>query len=183
MLSDIITKFPEIIETERLLIRPLRDSDENDIFEYASNPEVAKFMAWDAHKTIEDTREFLRYIQELEQDRLQIDRGIELKENHKVIGTISFVTIDYSLRTAELGYCLSHNFWGHGYAVEAANAMIDAAVKSMGIHRIEAECAMDNFNSEKVLQKLGMQLEGILHQRLPQHNGFHDAKLYAKLVE
>lgn len=182
MLSDIIKEFPEVIETERLLIRPLQDSDENDIFEYASDPEVARFMAWDAHKTIEDTRDFLRYIKDLEAERLQIDRGIILKAENKLIGTISFVTIDYAMKIVELGYCLSRAYWGHGYAVEAGNAMIDAAVKYLKIHRIEAECSTDNVNSERVMMKLGMQFEGIMRQRLPQHHGYQDAKLYAKVI-
>lgn len=139
-------------------------------------------MAWDAHKTIEDTRDFLHYIKDLEAERLQIDRGIVLKAENRLIGTISFVTIDLAVKIAELGYCLSHAYWGHGYVVEAGNAIIDTAVKYLKIHRIEAACSTDNINSERVMMKLRMQFEGIMRQRLPQHHGCHDAKLYARVI-
>jgi ribosomal-protein-alanine N-acetyltransferase len=82
----------------------------------------------------------------------------------------------------ELGYCLSNQYWGRGIIVEAANAMIDAAVRTLDIHRIEAECEIDNFKSERVMQKLGMEQEGVMRKRLPVHGVYCDAKLYAKVV-
>ncbi len=182
MISNLLDKFPKTIETDRLLLRPLTPADESDIFEYASNPEVARFMSWSAHRTIQDTEDFLNYLEDVESAKLQIDRGIVLKEFGKVVGTIAFVTVDFSLMTAELGYCLSEKFWGKGLIVEAANAMIDAAVKSLGIHRIEAECEIDNFKSERVMQKLGMHQEGVFKKRLPVHGVYKDAKFYAKIV-
>lgn len=182
MYFEMLEKFPAEIHTERLLLRRITRNDEDDIFEYASNPEVARYMSWSAHRTIEDTRDFLNYLDDVESERLQIDRGIVLKETNKLVGTIAFVTLDFSLCIAELGYCLSNQYWGKGIIVEAANAMIQAAVKYLNIHRIEAECEIDNFKSERVMQKLGMQQEGVLRQRLPVHGVFTDAKLYAKIV-
>lgn len=182
MVTDRLENFPKNIITDRLLIRPITRADEADIFEYASNPDVARYMSWSAHRTLADTDDFLKYIEEAEGQKLQIDRGIVFRENNKMIGTIAFVTLDFSLMVAELGYCLSEKYWGKGLIVEAANAMIDAAVTYLGIHRIEAECETDNFKSERVMQKLGMEQEGVLKKRLPVHGIYRDAKLYAKIV-
>ena len=183
MSFEILALFPEIIPTDRLILRPIRKDDENDIFEYASKPEVARYMSWSAHQTIEDTRAFLRFLDEVEGKKLQIDRGIILKEKNKLIGTIAFVTVDFTLKMAELGYCLSPDYWGQGYIVESANAMITAAAETMDIHRVEAQCETDNFKSERVMQKLGMQQEGVYRRRLPVHGSFLDAKIYAKILK
>ncbi|GAP41651.1 protein N-acetyltransferase, RimJ/RimL family [Flexilinea flocculi] len=180
---DILAQFPALITTDRLILRPIRWEDENDIFEYASKPEVAQFMSWSAHRTIEDTRAFLKFLEDVEGKRLQIDRGIILKEENKLIGTIAFVTVDFDLLMGELGYCLSPRYWGHGYIVEAANAMIDAGAKYLNLHRVEAQCEIDNYKSERVMQKLGMQQEGVYRKRLPVHGEFCDAKIYAKILK
>ncbi|HNY20467.1 MAG TPA: GNAT family N-acetyltransferase [Flexilinea sp.] len=182
MYSDKLALFPKTILTQRLQLRPITRADENDIFEYASNPEVARYMSWSAHRTLADTEEFLKYIDQVESEKLQIDRGIVWRENNKMVGTIAFVSIDLALRVVELGYCLSNQYWGRGIIVEAANAMIDAAVRTLDIHRIEAECEIDNFKSERVMQKLGMEQEGVMRKRLPVHGVYRDAKLYAKVV-
>ncbi|MHC1770533.1 MAG: GNAT family N-acetyltransferase [Flexilinea sp.] len=182
MSFETLAQFPDVLTTDRLLLRPIRKEDENDIFEYASKPEVARYMSWTAHETIEDTRAFLRFLDEVEGKKLQIDRGIILKEKNKLIGTIAFVTVDFTMRMVELGYCLSPDFWGKGYIVEAANCMIEAAAKYIEIHRVEAQCEIDNFKSERVMQKLGMQQEGVYKQRLPVHGDLCDAKLYAKIL-
>ncbi|HOG60696.1 MAG TPA: GNAT family N-acetyltransferase [Flexilinea sp.] len=94
MYSDKLALFPKTILTQRLQLRPITRADENDIFEYASNPEVARYMSWSAHRTLADTEEFLKYIDQVESEKLQIDRGIVWRENNKMVGTIAFVSID-----------------------------------------------------------------------------------------
>ena len=104
---------PEL-ETGRLLLRKLRMTDAQDMYEYSRDPEVARHVLWDAHQSVGDSRGYLRYaVRQYRQD-LPASWGIELKENHKLIGTIGFMWINRDHNSAEVGYSLSREYWNRG---------------------------------------------------------------------
>ena len=101
---------PEL-ETGRLLLRKLRMTDAQDMYEYSRDPEVARHVLWDAHQSVGDSRGYLRYaVRQYRQD-LPASWGIELKENHKLIGTIGFMWINRDHNSAEVGYSLAREYW------------------------------------------------------------------------
>jgi len=169
------------LETERLILRKLNLQDENDLFEFDSDVEVSKFLSWDAHKSIDDTRNFINFVLgKYERDEAG-EWGIVLKENGKLIGTISFVDYNIRNRRAEIGYVLSRKYWGQGIMPEALKRIIKFAFEEMGLNRIECFHALENEKSGRVMQKVGMSFEGIVRERLYFKNKYWDAKLYAIL--
>ena len=107
------------IETERLLIRPISMFDAKDMFEYAKDPEMTRFLGWDAHKKIEDTLAILKTMVEREDNYPTF--AIVLKENKKMIGTIDAIIFGKGKALkAEIGYALSREYWSKGIMTKAS---------------------------------------------------------------
>ncbi|MEG4113063.1 MULTISPECIES: GNAT family protein [unclassified Microcoleus] len=181
-LLDILAHLPTI-ETERLLLRKITLNDASDMFEYACNPEVSKYTMWSTHTSIEDTKYFLKSITKMYKRRELVDWGIVHKADKKFIGTCGFVEWSMTHSRAEIGYALSRNYWGEGYMSEAVNAVIEFGFREMLLNRILARCEVSNIASARVMEKVGMKLEGILRQHIFVKDRYWDLKLYSILRE
>ena len=141
---------PKQIETERLTLRPFREEDAQAMFDnWASDPEVTRYLTWLPHASVEVTRGLLRH---------WIDRGspewcIVPKEFGEPMGSISVVHLEGDV--AEVGYCLSRKCWGKGYVAEALRAIIQTLFDA-GASRVTAKHDLNNPNSGRVMQKAGM---------------------------
>ncbi|MDO4484127.1 MAG: GNAT family N-acetyltransferase, partial [Clostridia bacterium] len=113
------------LETPRLVLRKMTMQDAADIFEYAQDERMTKYVLWDAHKTIADSREYLRCMRRMYRDGMPSSYGIVLKETNKVIGTIGFMSYSPDNRCAEVGYSLGAAYWNKGLATEALRAVLD----------------------------------------------------------
>ncbi|HID57578.1 TPA: N-acetyltransferase [Candidatus Poribacteria bacterium] len=153
---------PEIFETSRLRLRPPKMNDAEEIFlSYASDPEVTKYLTWRPHSDINETREFLdRCIREWERGD-SFSWVIELRDEGKLIGMIE---LNISAYRASLGYVLARPYWNRGYATEAAGEVVNWAIEQPHIYRIWAVCDVENVASARVLEKIGMQREGVLRR-------------------
>lgn len=150
------------IETERLILRPISMFDAKDMFEYASDPEVSKFLTWEPHKNLEETLNVLSKMTNTSENHKIF--AIVLKEKKKMIGTMDAILFGRCEedKKAEIGYCISREYWNKGITTEALKAMIDFLFKEYNLHRIQAKHAVDNPASGRVMEKAGMQKEGIL---------------------
>lgn len=142
------------LETERLILRPLLITDAQEIFDnWASDPDVTKFMTYNTHKNIEITQAWL---QELEQsiDSEDYDWGFVRKEDGKLIGSggIYYKEADASYA---MGYNIMKKCWHQGYTTEAAKAMIAFGMEVLKASKFTANHAKDNPNSGKVMEKVG----------------------------
>ena len=166
------------------MLREFRLGDEPDIHEYASDPEVVRFTDWGPN-THDVTQAVLRrWLKEQDQGlETSVTLAIELKSEKRLIGTIRIDVKDERTRTADIGYSLSRRYWNNGYATEAAHALIDAAVRRLGIHRIWASCDTRNTGSYRVMEKLGMRREATFHKDVLQKGEWRDTHLYAILSE
>jgi ribosomal-protein-alanine N-acetyltransferase len=151
---------PKTIKTERLRLRKAKLADAEAIFrQYAQDPEVTRYVSWRAHRNIDETREYVQMC------LLAWDVGkafhwvIESAEDKQVIGMI-IARVDSA--KWELGYVLARVQWGQGYMTEALKGIIAWALKQKEIHRVWAVCDVDNLASARVMEKIGMQREGIL---------------------
>ena len=181
-LLDILAHLPTI-ETERLLLRKITLNDASDMFEYASNPEVSEYTMWSTHTSIEDTKYFLQSLTKMYKRRELVDWGIVHKAEKKFIGTCGFVEWSMTHSRAEIGYALSRKYWGEGYMSEAVNAVIEFGFREMLLNRIMARCEVNNIASARVMEKVGMQLEGILRHHLFVKGRYWDLKIYSILRE
>lgn len=180
--SAIYNQLPSI-ETERLILRKLEQSDTADLFEYASEPAVSRFMPWQAHQTPDDTSDFIDFILKGYAENKKLTWAIELKRENKMIGTIDFVSWLQKRQRAEVGYTLSHHYWGQGLMLEAAEALIDFGFKEMNLIKVEAPIMLDNKKSQRLAEKLGMIREGVSRKHMVIKGEFVDLAMYAVLKE
>lgn len=171
------------IRTERLFIRRLTMRDAADMYEYSRDPLVAKHVLWDAHRSINESRSYIRYM--LRKYRLgePVSWGIEHVASGKLIGTIGFMWYQRENSSAEVGYSLSRAYWNQGLMTEALRAILSFAFQEMRLHRVEAQHELDNPASGQVMRKVGMQYEGTLRGRLFNKGRYVDVALYSMLRE
>ncbi|MBO0461481.1 MULTISPECIES: GNAT family N-acetyltransferase [Enterococcus] len=146
-----------VIETERLILRPVALEDSEDIFEYAHDEETCRFV-FPRHQSIEDTKiNVANFFMTAPLGKY----AIEWKENGKMIGTID-LRIQEGDDTGELGYALNKKYWGKGIMPEAGKALIDLGFEKMGLVRIFAYYNIKNSKSGRVMDKLGMREEAVI---------------------
>ena len=144
------------LETERLRLRRLTAEDAQTIFDgWASDPEVPKYMTWNAHKDVSETKRildgWLRHYDEPDCFRY----GMELKCTGELIGMIDVV--GYREGCPVIGYCSGKRFWGNGYMTEALNAVSDELF-SAGYDTLIVEAVKENIGSNRVIRKCGYEL-------------------------
>ena len=169
------------LETERLRLRKLVLGDAEDIFAYASDDEVAKYMTWDTHKTLEDSKGFINFTLDRYEKDDAGEWGIILKETGTLIGAIGFPRHDKKNSQAEIGYVLGHWYWGKGIMPEAVGRILQFAFTEMNLNRIECCHFFPNEKSGRVMQKIGMSFEGIAREKMFAKDRFWDTKQYAIL--
>jgi ribosomal-protein-alanine N-acetyltransferase len=178
--GKIIEDLPTL-ETDRLILRKMILDDAEAIFAYASDPEVSRYTLWDTHRTIEDSRAFLRLVLDKYESGGEPDWGILYKGDHRFVGTCGFASWEAGHARAELGYVIHREYWGQGLVPEAVRAMISFGFERMGLNRIEARCIAENAASVRVMEKAGMTYEGTLRQREFIKGAYRDMKLYSIL--
>lgn len=138
--------------------------DAEEIFQgHAKDPEVTKYLTWRPHENIETTTAFVKRCIQCWQDGSAFPWVITRKEDNLLIGMIE-TRID--LFKADLGYGLAKPYWNKGYTTEAVKAVIRWALSQESIYRVWAVCDVDNTASARVLEKAGMQREGILRRSI-----------------
>ncbi len=146
---------PTELRTERLLLRPFRLSDIDDVLEYASDPERATYYPrpYDRGRAEYVVAQAVLTSQ---------DKGAAFAVEHdgRVIGLIS-LTVDPEDRKAELDYDIARDMWGQGVAPEAASAVCDWGFREYGLAKIYAGADARNMRSLRVMEKLGMTREAI----------------------
>jgi RimJ/RimL family protein N-acetyltransferase len=170
------------IETERLRLREITQEDFQAVHEYASDPEVVKYMPFGPN-TEEETREFIsrNLKNQQERPRTEYGLGIILKDEGRFIGACGIHGVTEI--QASIGYILARRYWGHGYATEAARALVDHAFSELGVHRVYASCDPRNHASIRVLEKVGMSLEGRLRENMIIQGEYRDSLVFGILVD
>ena len=154
-----------VLTTQRLILRPFRATDAEQAFSgWMSDPAVTKYLTWERHESIFLTRQLLAAWEQEAKLLTTYHWATVWRETGVVIGDISVPTADMRSQWAEIGYCLSRAFWGRGIMTEALSAVIDFLIGKVGFLRIEAKHATENVASGRVMEKCGMQLEGVLRK-------------------
>lgn len=148
------------LETERMILRPFRMEDLDDLYEYASVPGVGEEAGWPHHKNKEESLYRVRHFIEGRHTF-----AIVYKENHKVIGSIGIDPMDedfvkkisefHSLYGREIGYVLSKDYWGRGLMTEAVKAVIDYLFDELDFDFLLCGHYDKNKRSKRVQEKLG----------------------------
>lgn len=180
--ADVFARLP-VLETSRLILRPMTMKDTADIYDFARDKEVARHVLWDAHRSLADSREYLRFILRQYREGRPSSYGMVLKETRRLVGTIGFMWLNEENSTVEVGYSLARSHWNKGLTTEALRALIDMSFTYLHVHRIEAQHDLSNPASGRVMLKCGMRQEGVLRGRIYNKGKFVDVALYAILRE
>lgn len=154
------------LRTERLLIRPLDPATDVDaLHAYQSLPEVCRFVPYEP-RTREQIAERLATPEatraELTGEGQYLDLAVVLADTGELIGDVLLFWHSEQHRAGEVGYALDPAHHGHGYATEAARAMLALAFDELGLHRVVGRIDQRNHASAAVLSRLGMRREAVL---------------------
>ena len=141
-----------ILQTKRLILRPWYEDDAEDLYKYASDPEIGLPAGWMPHTSVENSREIIRDVLSAPETY-----AVCLKENGKPIGSIGFHRKDLAEKDDEyeLGYWIGKPYWGQGLIPEAAREMLRYAFEELGMNRIWCGYYDGNVKSRRVQEKLG----------------------------
>lgn len=171
------------IRTPRLILRKLSLEDSADLFAYARDSTMTRYTTWAAHQNVDDARAFLTEVLNKYDHGQPADFGIVLQSTGRLIGTCGIVNFNDAHERGELGYALGAEYWGRGYMTEAADAVVDAAFRSLPMARLQSCCHVENVGSYRVMEKLGMSFEGILRRYIKAGGRHHDVRFYSLLRE
>ena len=150
-----------ILETSHLILRPLTLADaETAYYGWTGDMEVAEYVSWLPHHSIDETVEWLKEIEWKQNDNgdfIPSDNyiwGFVLKETSELFGSGGLIWED-SYQLFQVGYNIMKSHWNHGYATEAMKAILGFAVANLGIKRVAGGHAKENLASAKVIEKLG----------------------------
>jgi RimJ/RimL family protein N-acetyltransferase len=175
---------PVRLETPRLILRELTESDFEAVHAYASDPEVSRYMDWGPNSDA-DTREWLAaaLAQQGADPRVEYELAMVLRDPNgggggEVVGTARIGIRDRAARAADVGYVLRRDRWGQGIATEAARRLIEFGWDELGLHRIWATCDARNAGSARVLEKCRMRREARRERDQLQRGEWRDTLVY-----
>jgi RimJ/RimL family protein N-acetyltransferase len=154
-----------VLETARLILRPFQEEDAVEFASYRSDPEVARYQGWEAPYSLEKARDFVQQMKSIYpgENGFWYQFAIELKDSPldapPLIGDCAFHLLAEDPSQAEIGFTLSRPYQGLGYASEAVSCLLDWIFEEFDLHRVRANCDVENLPSARLLERLGMRQE------------------------
>ena len=173
---------PYNLTTERLFLRPVRESDAEALYACCREPEVGLSAGWKPHESLTETRSLMKQVF-LDQESVW---AILLSDSGTLIGTGGLIPDPKreNSRARMLGYSLGKEYWGRGYMTEAVRAMLRCGFEDMDLELISAYCYPGNERSRRVISKCGFQYEGTLTRAEERFDGaVMDNECYVLLRE
>ena len=171
------------LESPRLLLRRFSPEDARSMYEnWASDPEVTKYLMWPTHTSTDVSKMVLDDWTNSYDKEDYYQWAIVPKDNDDApIGSISIVGMKERVGSVHIGYCIGRKWWHQGITSEALAALIDFCFEELEANRVEARHDPKNPNSGAVMKKCGMTFEGTLRQSDHNNQGICDASYYGIL--
>ncbi|PZG23045.1 GNAT family N-acetyltransferase [Micromonospora craterilacus] len=173
------------LKTERLELRPFRPSDLADLHGYFADPAAHRYLYSEAPADLDGTRAVLARRQErtaLRDKGDAIQLAAVLRRTGQLVGDVVLAWAEPEHRQGEIGYLLHPDHRGHGYATEAATAMLALAFDRFDLHRVVGRLDARNTASARVLERLGMRREAHLRENEFVKGEWADEVIYAMLA-
>ena len=155
-------KPPELLETSRLRLRlPLLEDADTIFKKYTQDQEVTKYLIWRPHENVNDSKVFLQRCIQCWKDETAFPWIVIRKHDDELVGMLE-LRVDHF--RVDLGYVIARAYWGNGYATEITKSVITWSMMQENIYRVWATCDIENPASARVLEKTGMQREGVLRR-------------------
>lgn len=166
-----------------VILRKIGMENVDDVYEYASNENTTRYLAWQTHQSKKFTKNYVKFLQKQYKAGEFFDWGINLRENGKMVGTCGFTSINSEHSRAEIGYVVNPEYWGQGIATASAKLVTSFAFEQLGINRLEAKFIIGNSASEAVMKKIGMQKEGVLREYMFVKGNYEDICIYSMTAQ
>lgn len=175
MINKTFKAFP-VLTTERLTLRQLVLSDEEEIFRLRSDGEVNKYLHRQLSSSIDDARNFINKINENFEKNDSLYWAITFTDNNTLIGTIALFSFSDEHHSCEIGFELLPNFQQRGIMTEAAAKVVDYVFNTINLNEIKAFCHRDNQRSLKLLERLRFKESDQADKTDPDLNSYHLSK-------
>lgn len=171
------------LETERLILRQFTLDDAHAMYRnWASDPQVTRYLTWPTHASVEISRMVLTdWVSHYHEDAYY-QWAIVPKDLGEPIGSIAGVHLNDRVGKVEVGYCIGQKWWHQGMMSEVLGAVIRFLLEEVGANRVEACHDPNNPYSGSVMAKCGMQFEGVQRQAGINNQGLCDLSWYAILA-
>lgn len=171
------------LETKRLILRKFTLDDAEGMFNnWATDSKVNKYLAWNIHKNVEETRNIIsKWISKYEDGNY--NWIVEKKDTHEVIGSICEEGKNIKNKTISLGYCYGSKYWNNGYASEVLRRVIEYLLNEEDYYLVEANYRSSNPASGKVMEKSGMKYDGTLRDRKIDPDGKRASVVYYSITK
>ncbi len=166
---------------KRIILRPLRKSDAQDLQKNANRKEVTRYTQVPYPYRLKDARDFIKKCGQNLRKKSDYEFGIELKKTGKIIGMTSLMKIDKQSKNAELGYWLGKKYWKQGIATEAVGLILKFGFKKLKLERIYARVFHPNRISQTFLRKNRFKYEGRLRKHIKNKGKWFDALYFGLL--
>ena len=170
-----MTKDMPVLESERLVLRPLTLDDAEAMHEFFSDKEAMRYWSSGPHHLLGETRNYVRGNVEGE----NYLTWAVTEDGGEAFGWVTFVDVRAGVK--EIGYNLRRSQWGKGYGSEAVARLVEHGFADLGLRRITADTDPDNAASNALLEKLGFQREGYLREEWETHIGVRDSVVWGLL--
>ena len=169
------------LRTDRLRLRPFTGADADALFALHSNAHVLRY--WDSPPWSEPARadRFIEACERMAKEGSGARLAVDRVSDNAFIGWCGLTQWNPDYRSASMGYCYGEAAWGHGYATEAARAVLQWAFDTLDLNRVQAEADTRNGASARVLEKLGFLLEGTLREDCIVNGDVSDSWVYGLL--
>lgn len=171
------------LAADRVALRRLRISDVAALVAYRSDPEVARFQAWEVPYSLSNGEQLIDGLRHRHPDTPGewFQFGIVLRSTGELIGDCAARTLPEEPRQAEIGYTIAAEHQGRGYATEAARTLLGYHFDVLVKHRVVAICDARNVASIRVLDRLGLRREGHFRESTWSRGEWTDDLLFAML--
>lgn len=151
------------IETDQLVLRPWEDGEAAELYALASDPEIGPACGWAPHASERESLEVIRHVLRVPESYAVIDRRTGELLGAAALKGPGTSRLAASRHEFELGYWIGRQFWGYGYATEAAEALVRRAITELGATLIWGACEAGNVRSRAVLEARGFEPTGTEH--------------------
>lgn len=172
------------VESERLILRDFVDEDWSAVLAYQSDPRYLRVYGLSG-RSREEVQAFVRLFlaQQEERPRYQYQLAVTLKDSNRLIGNCGIRKEAPDSQVANIGYELSPDYWGNGYASEAIGRLVAFGFGQLGLRRVWAKTTADNHASRRLLEKLGLRLEGRMRSHEYIAGKWVDRLIYGMLAD
>jgi ribosomal-protein-alanine N-acetyltransferase len=174
--------FPVMMTGRRITLREMSEDDAADLHAYATHPLVMARALDDPPSEVETIRELIKAWLSRDPGHQRTHYQLGAVMNGRLIGSAMLTVVSAEHQRGEIGYVVHPDWWGRGIATEAAELLLELGFQTLGLHRIEATTRPDNTASWRVLEKIGMQREGLIRDHMLLRGTWVDSLTYAILA-